>query len=125
MAPSSSSWTAGNTHDALAVARRRCWRQDWVLDIDVRAFFDSVPHDLLLKAVAHHTDERWVLLYIERWLKAPMQMADGTLVAREKGTPQGGLCSAGHNPPYEQRRIMPSAGLFCLVRGGLVVERCA
>ena len=60
-----------------------------MLDIDVRAFFDSVPHDLLLKAVAHHTDERWVLLYIERWLKAPMQMADGTLVAREKGTPQG------------------------------------
>jgi len=60
-----------------------------VLDIDVRAFFDSVPHDLLLKAVAHHTGERWVLLYIQRWLKAPMQMADGTLVAREKGTPQG------------------------------------
>jgi len=60
-----------------------------VLDLDVRAFFDSVPHDLLLKAVAHHTDERWVLLYIERWLKAPMQMPDGTLVAREKGTPQG------------------------------------
>jgi group II intron reverse transcriptase/maturase len=78
-----------SAHDALAVARRRCWRQDWVVDIDVRAFFDSVPHDLLLKAVAHHTDERWVLLYIERWLKAPMQMADGTLVAREKGTPQG------------------------------------
>ena len=78
-----------SAHDALAVARRRCWRQDWVLDLDVRAFFDSVPHDLLLKAVAHHTDERWVLLYIERWLKAPMQMADGTLVAREKGTPQG------------------------------------
>ena len=76
-------------HDALAVARRRCWGQDWVLDIDVRAFFDSVPHDLLLKAVAHHTDERWVLLYIERWLKAPMLMVDGTLVAREKGTPQG------------------------------------
>jgi len=76
-------------HDALAVARQRCWRKDWVLDIDVRAFFDSVPHDLLLKAVAHHTDERWVLLYIERWLTAPMQMPDGTLVAREKGTPQG------------------------------------
>src|SRR3954469_7902177 len=78
-----------SAHDALAVTRRRCWRQGWVLDIDVRAFFDSVPHDLLLKAVAHHTDERWVLLYIERWLKAPMQMVDGTLVAREKGTPQG------------------------------------
>jgi len=75
--------------DALAVARRRCWKQDWVLDLDIRAFFDSVPHDLLLKAVAHHTDLRWVLLYIERWLKAPMQMPDGTLAAREKGTPQG------------------------------------
>ena len=78
-----------STHDALAVTRKRCWKKNWVLDLDVRAFFDSVPHDLLLKAVAHHTDERWVLLYIERWLKAPMQMPDGTLVAREKGTPQG------------------------------------
>src|ERR1022692_300644 len=78
-----------SAHDALALARRRCWSKDWVLDLDVRAFFDSVPHDLLLKAVAHHTDERWVLLYIERWLKAPMQMADGTLIARDKGTPQG------------------------------------
>ena len=78
-----------SAHDALAVTRRRCWKYDWTLDLDVRAFFDSVPHDLLLKAVAHHTDERWVLLYIERWLKAPMQMPDGTVVAREKGTPQG------------------------------------
>jgi len=78
-----------SAHDALAVTRQRCWKKDWVLDLDVRAFFDSVPHDLLLKAVAHHTDERWVLLYIERWLKAPMQMPDGTLVTREKGTPQG------------------------------------
>jgi RNA-directed DNA polymerase len=71
------------------MTRQRCRKQDWILDFDVRAFFDSVPHDLLLKAVAHHTDERWVLLYIERWLTAPMQMPDGTLVAREKGTPQG------------------------------------
>jgi RNA-directed DNA polymerase len=75
--------------DALAVTRKRCWAQDWTLDLDVRAFFDSVPHDLLLKAVAHHTQERWVLLYIERWLKAPMQMPDGTLAVRAKGTPQG------------------------------------
>ena len=78
-----------SAHDALAVTRRRCWEKNWVIDLDIRAFFDSVPHELLLKAVAHHTDERWVLLYIERWLKAPMQMTDGTLVAREKGTPQG------------------------------------
>lgn len=75
--------------DAVAVARTRCWRQDWVIDLDIRAFFDSVPHDLLLKAVAHHTNERWVLLYIERWLKSPMQLADGTLVERGRGTPQG------------------------------------
>ena len=78
-----------SAHDALAVCRQRCWAQDWVLDLDVRAFFDSVPHSLLLKAVAHHTSERWVLLYISRWLKAPMLMPDGTMVAREKGTPQG------------------------------------
>jgi RNA-directed DNA polymerase len=78
-----------SAHDALAVTRKRCWEQDWTLDLDVRAFFDSVPHDLMLRAVAHHTDERWVLLYIERWLRAPMQMPDGTLAAREKGTPQG------------------------------------
>jgi group II intron reverse transcriptase/maturase len=78
-----------SAHDALAVCRWRCWKQDWILDLDVRAFFDSVPHSLLLKAVAHHTSERWVLLYISRWLVAPMQMPDGTVVAREKGTPQG------------------------------------
>jgi RNA-directed DNA polymerase len=78
-----------SAHDALAVTRKRCWKQDWILDLDVRAFFDSVPHDLLLKAVAHHTDSRWILLYIGRWLTAPMKMSDGTLVAREKGTPQG------------------------------------
>jgi len=78
-----------SAQDALAMCRRRCWKQDWVLDIDVRAFFDSVPHSLLVKAVAHHIGERWVLLYISRWLKAPMVMPDGTVVPREKGTPQG------------------------------------
>jgi Retron-type reverse transcriptase len=83
-----------SAHDALAVTRRRCWSKDWVLDLDIRAFFDSVPHDLLLRAVAHHTQERWVLLYIERWLTAPMQMPDGSLTAREKGTPQGSPISA-------------------------------
>ena len=88
--PNSYGYRPGRSaHDALAVTRQRCWKQSWVLDLDIRAFFDSVPHDLLLKAVAHHTDERWVLLYIERWLTAPMQMPDGSLVAREKGTPQG------------------------------------
>ncbi len=75
--------------DAVGVARRRCWQHDWVIDLDIRAFFDSVPHDLMMKAVAHHTTERWVLLYIERWLTAPMQHPDGTVTDREKGTPQG------------------------------------
>jgi RNA-directed DNA polymerase len=78
-----------SAHDALAVARKRCWDKDWVIDLDIRAFFDSVPWDLMIKAVAHHTDERWVLPYIERWLKSPLQMPDGTLRVREKGTPQG------------------------------------
>ena len=81
-----------SAHGALAVARERCWNKDWVLDLDVRAFFDSVRHDLLMKAVAHHTDERWVLLYIERWLKAPMTMRDGTTAPRERGT----ASSSGH-----------------------------
>ena len=76
-----------SAHGALAVARKRCWNKDWVLDLDVRAFFDSVPHDLLMKAVAHHTDERWVLLYIERWLKAPMTMARRNRRAAREGNP--------------------------------------
>ena len=77
-----------SAHDALAVTRKRCWSKDWVIDLDIRAFFDSVHWDLMIKAVAHHTDERWVLLYIERWLKSPLQMPNGTLCEREKGTPQ-------------------------------------
>ena len=74
--------------DAVGVCRQRCWRADWVIDLDIRAFFDSVPHDLVLKAVAHHTDQRWILLYVQRWLRAPLQRADGSLVARDRGTPQ-------------------------------------
>ena len=84
--------------DAVGVCRERCWRQAWVLDLDIRAFFDRVPWDLVLKAVAHHTDERWILMYVERWLKAPLQREDGSLVDRDRGTPQGGLCAAAHNP---------------------------
>jgi RNA-directed DNA polymerase len=79
--------------DAVGVCRERCWRQDWVLDLDLKSFFDSVSHDLVLKAVAHHTDERWVLLYVERWLKAPLQREDGSLVERDRGTPQGSAIS--------------------------------
>jgi RNA-directed DNA polymerase len=76
--------------DAVGVCRERCWRAAWVLDLDLKSFFDSVSHDLVLKAVAAHTDQRWILLYVERWLKAPLQREDGSLVERDRGTP--GLC---------------------------------
>jgi RNA-directed DNA polymerase len=79
--------------DAVKVCRERCFKKDWVVDLDVKAFFDSVPWDLMLKAVERHTDSKWVLLYVERWLKASMLMANGTLKARTKGTPQGGPIS--------------------------------
>ena len=77
--------------DAVRTARQRCWRYDWVLDVDVRSYFDSIDWELLLKAVRKHTDCPWVLLYIERWLKAPVQMKDGSIVQRTSGTPQGGV----------------------------------
>jgi RNA-directed DNA polymerase len=81
--------------DAVAACRQRCWRADWVIDMDIRAFFDTVPWDLVLKAVARHIspDQGWILLYVGRWLKAPLQQADGTLVARDRGTPQGSAIS--------------------------------
>ncbi|SDR64237.1 group II intron reverse transcriptase/maturase [Rhizobiales bacterium GAS113] len=79
--------------DAVRTARQRCWRYDWVLDIDIKAFFDSIDHALLLRAVRRHTDCAWVLLYVERWLKAPMQREDGAIEPRDAGTPQGGVVS--------------------------------
>jgi RNA-directed DNA polymerase len=79
--------------DAVGACRQRCWRSDWVIDMDIRAFFDSVPHDLVLKAVAHHSDQKWILLYVQRWLTAPLQRADRGLVARDRGTPQGSAIS--------------------------------
>jgi RNA-directed DNA polymerase len=79
--------------DAIRTARQRCWRYDWIVDIDIKGFFDSIDHALLLRAVRKHTDCPWVLLYIERWLKAPAMMGDGTLVLRDRGTPQGGVIS--------------------------------
>jgi group II intron reverse transcriptase/maturase len=79
--------------DAVRQARQRCWRYDWVLDIDIKAFFDSIDHELLLRAVRRHTGCPWVLLYVERWLKAPMQREDGVIEPRDAGTPQGGVIS--------------------------------
>ncbi len=84
-------------HDALAVCRQRCFETDWVLDLDIQAFFDSVPHDRVLAAVSHHLeghpDLRWIGLYVGRWLTAPMQQPDGTVETRDRGTPQGSAIS--------------------------------
>src|SRR5271163_2697014 len=77
--------------DAVGQARQRCWRYDWVVDLDIRGFFDNLDQNLLLRAAQKHAPEPWMVLYIERWLKAPMQEEDGRLVPREKGTPQGGV----------------------------------
>jgi RNA-directed DNA polymerase len=79
--------------EAIGAARARCWKYDWVLDLDIRSFFNNIPHDLLMKAVRKHTDSKWVLLYIERWLKTPVQQLDGTLAESTKGTPQGAVIS--------------------------------
>jgi RNA-directed DNA polymerase len=79
--------------DAVGACRERCWRTNWVIDLDIKKFFDSVSHDLVLKAVAYHTDQKWILLYVRRWLQAPLQQQDGTLVARDRGTPQGSAIS--------------------------------
>lgn len=82
-----------SAHDALAVTRKRCWRYDWVLEFDIRGLFDNIDHELLMRAVRRHTDCPWVILYIERWLKAPFQTVGGEVMSREKGTPQGGVVS--------------------------------
>jgi len=79
--------------DAVGVARERCWRKDWCIDLDIKGFFDNLDHELMMKAIRFHTDEKWMHLYIERWLKAPLQGKDGELIKREKGTPQGGVVS--------------------------------
>jgi len=82
-----------SAHQALAVTRERCWRYDWVLEFDIRGLFDNIDHHLLMKAVKRHTDNPWLLLYIERWITAPVQQADGSVVARVRGVPQGGVIS--------------------------------
>jgi RNA-directed DNA polymerase len=79
--------------DAVDVTRQRCWRQDWVIDLDIKGFFDNLDHSLVMRAVRHHTSVAWMLLYIERWLQAPVQRRDGRLEARTKGSPQGAVIS--------------------------------
>lgn len=80
-----------SAHQALQQAKVRCWKYAWVLDLDIRNFYDALPHDLLMKAVRKHIDCKWILLYIERWLVAPVQKADGTTKERTQGVPQGSV----------------------------------
>jgi RNA-directed DNA polymerase len=82
-----------SAHHALARCRARCWSYDWVIDLDIQKFFDSVDHDLMVKAVEANTDCRWVVLYVKRWLVAPLALPDGTLAERDRGTPQGSAVS--------------------------------
>ncbi len=82
-----------SAHDALAQTRQRCWQYDWIIDLDVKGFFDNIDHELMMKAVRKHTDSPWMLLYIERWLKVGMMEEGGSVEKRDKGTPQGGVIS--------------------------------
>src|SRR6266852_1533643 len=79
--------------DAVGQARQRCWRSDWIIDLDIKGFFDNIDQNLLMRAVKKHAKEKWIVLYIERWLQAPKQEEDGRLIQRERGTPQGGVAS--------------------------------
>lgn len=79
--------------DAIGITRTRCWKYDWVLEYDIKGLFDNISHSLLMKAIRKHVKTKWILLYIKRWLTAPMQEVDGNLVTRNKGVPQGGVIS--------------------------------
>ena len=84
---------AKSAPEAVRSCRERCWEYDWVLDVDIQKFFDTIDHELMMKAVKHHTTEKWMVLYIERWLKAPIQHRDGRREESQRGTPQGGVIS--------------------------------
>lgn len=92
--PDSDGYRPGRSaKQAIAVTRERCWRYDWVVEFDIKAAFDQIDHGLLLKAVRTQIKEGWILLYIERWLTAPFETAEGEQLPRERGTPQGGVVS--------------------------------
>jgi RNA-directed DNA polymerase len=82
-----------SAHDAISRARENCWKYHWTIDLDIKGFFDNLDHELVMKAVKFHTKEKWIHLLIERWLKAPLQISDGSILKRDKGTPQGGVIS--------------------------------
>ena len=82
-----------SAHQAIDVTRKRCWKFDWVLEFDIKGLFDNISHELLMKALKKHTDNKFILLYVPRWLTAKLKMEDGSLIERNKGVPQGGVVS--------------------------------
>jgi RNA-directed DNA polymerase len=82
-----------SAHDAIKQCQNNCIKYAWVIDVDIKGFFDNINHDLMLQLLQHHTQEKWVLMYAERWLKAGVEQEDGSIAARTKGTPQGGVIS--------------------------------
>lgn len=82
-----------SAHDAIEITRKRCWKYNWILEFDIKGLFDNIDHELLMKAVKTHTDNKWEILYIERWLKASIVNKDGIIEVRTVGTPQGGVIS--------------------------------
>ncbi|MHB1922526.1 MAG: group II intron reverse transcriptase/maturase [Chitinophagaceae bacterium] len=82
-----------SAHGALEKARKNCWQYDWVIDLDIKGFFDHLDHELVMKALRKHTQEKWVLTYVQRWLTAPLQDQEGHLQPRDKGSPQGSCVS--------------------------------
>jgi len=82
-----------SAHDAVSITRKRCWENDWVVEFDIKGLFDNINHDLLMKALRRHCNCEWILLYVERWLKAPLQRDKDNILVRDKGTPQGGVVS--------------------------------
>jgi group II intron reverse transcriptase/maturase len=101
--------------DGVRKCRERCWKFDWAIDLDVQKFFDSCPHDLIVKPVKANTDQRWIVLYVTRWLVAPVRHPDGALQVRDRGTPQGcavSPCLANlflHYAFYAEAVVMPGA----------------
>lgn len=79
--------------DAIGKVRERCWKYDYVIELDIKGLFDNIDHELLMKAVELHTEEKWVKLYIKRWLKTPFITKQGDVIQRISGTPQGGVIS--------------------------------
>jgi retron-type reverse transcriptase len=72
---------------AVGQARRNSWKCDWVIDLDIKGFFDTIDHELLMRALERHVSERWIRLYVRRWLKSPVEAENGRVDPRDRGTP--------------------------------------